>query len=884
MSKIRRVFLSHTSEFTKYPEKKSFIDAAIAAVNRAGCVPCDMEYFTARDEQPAQYCIERVRECEVYVGVIGLRYGSPVRDRPEVSYTELEFEAASQAPTSKRLVFLLDPDSPLPVGRFMDMKYGDRQPQFRQRLEGTGVTCKPFNNAHELEMLIFQALKDDAEEVEEPSARHVHIPWPKDKSPYPGLLWFNEDYAPLYFGRDREVEAVLAKMREPQRRLLIISGDSGAGKSSLVAAGLWQALVKDGRLPGSRHWRWLRMTPGAGKSGPFVKLAMALQQAVPHMTVPMDQLAVALEHDPTALKNHMTTHLPDGQELLLFVDQLEELFTQGYSAEVRQSFLVCLVTISGDLRNRLRVVTTIRSDFLGRLGESESITQKINDGSYYLVGPITPTALLEMIQRPADATGCTFEPGLVDAMLEEGGREPGNLPLLAYALNQLFERCQDRTFTRAKFQAMGGIAGAIGSKADEVMQTLGDDATAAFDRVFAELVHLERDRPPTRTRVPLVAFQHDTSAMKLIETLAGQDCRILVTSEQGQEPTVEVAHEKLFTAWPRLKDWIDKSGEALRLIEHAEEAARRWRERGRRLEWLWPGQQLKEALAAFQRFGKTLEPNLERFLKPQQTLIKQLDDDSLSHENRSLIGKKLDEFGDTRDGVGLKDGLPDIKWIDIPGGRVKLEDVDHVFKVKPFRIAKYPVTNIQYQSFVDDGGYKTKKWWKGFEKQELQTSAWQESNVPRENVSWYEAVAFCRWLTARTGVNIRLPTEWEWQQAATGGDPEREYPWIGGWDEQRCNSKESGLDRPVAVGLYLSGATHQGVLDMAGNVWEWCLNTEKNLESQESVCLDDLDSPREIRGGAWFNGEELLQSSVRYWYSPDNSGNGIGIRLAQDLP
>ena len=88
----------------------------------------------------------------------------------------------------------------------------------------------------------------------------------------------------------------------------------------------------------------------------------------------------------------------------------------------------------------------------------------------------------------------------------------------------------------------------------------------------------------------------------------------------------------------------------------------------------------------------------------------------------------------------------------------------------------------------------------------------------------------------------------------------------------------------MAVGLYLSGATHQGVLDMAGNVWEWCLNTEKNLESQESVCLDDLDSPREIRGGAWFNGEELLQSSVRYWYSPDNSGNGIGIRLAQDLP
>ena len=91
MSPIRRVFISHTSEFAKYPEKKSFIDAAVAAVNRAGSVPCDMGYFTARDEKPAQYCHDRVRECDVYVGVIGLRYGSPVRDRSDLSYTELEF-------------------------------------------------------------------------------------------------------------------------------------------------------------------------------------------------------------------------------------------------------------------------------------------------------------------------------------------------------------------------------------------------------------------------------------------------------------------------------------------------------------------------------------------------------------------------------------------------------------------------------------------------------------------------------------------------------------------------------------------------------------------------------------------------------------------------
>jgi hypothetical protein len=379
MTKNRHVFISHTSEFTKYPEKKSFIDAAIAAVIRAKCLPCDMEYFTARDEKPAQYCIERVRACEVYVGVIGLRYGSPVRDRPEVSYTELEFEGASQVPTKKRLVFLLDPDSQVPVGRFMDVKYGDRQEQFRQRLNGAGVTCKLFSDVRELEMLIYQALKEDAEEAGESSTRRVRIDWPDGKSPYPGLLWFNEDYAPLFFGRDREVEAVLAKMCEPQGRFLIMSGDSGSGKSSLVAAGLWRALVKEGRLPGSRHWRWLRMTPGAGSWGPFAPLASGLQQAFPQMTVPMDELAVALEKDPVAFGSYMTTHLADGQELVLFIDQLEELFTQKYPADVIQSFLARLVTISGDLRNRLRVVTTIRSDFWGRLAESESVHVEIVD-------------------------------------------------------------------------------------------------------------------------------------------------------------------------------------------------------------------------------------------------------------------------------------------------------------------------------------------------------------------------------------------------------------------------------------------------------------------------------------------------------------------------
>ena len=155
MTTPRRVFISHTSEFTTYPESKSFIRAAIDAVIRAGCVPCDMAYFTARDDKPASYCVKRVRECEVYVGIIGLRYGSPVRDRPDVSYTELEFEAASEAPTKTRFVFLLDPNASVPAGPFTDMTNGKRQQQFRERVQDAGVTCQFFRHSEqELEKLI----------------------------------------------------------------------------------------------------------------------------------------------------------------------------------------------------------------------------------------------------------------------------------------------------------------------------------------------------------------------------------------------------------------------------------------------------------------------------------------------------------------------------------------------------------------------------------------------------------------------------------------------------------------------------------------------------------------------------------------------------------
>jgi formylglycine-generating enzyme required for sulfatase activity len=145
-------------------------------------------------------------------------------------------------------------------------------------------------------------------------------------------------------------------------------------------------------------------------------------------------------------------------------------------------------------------------------------------------------------------------------------------------------------------------------------------------------------------------------------------------------------------------------------------------------------------------------------------------------------------------------------------------------------------------------------------------------------VSWYEAVAFCRWLTQKyreRGLlknhgEIRLPTEAEWQQAATGGDPRRVYPWGTEWDSSRCNTQESNINRTTVVGLYPHGTWSGGPLDMAGNVWNWT-----------DSWYDERKESRIIRGGSWVSDHGSARCANRYWNYPVNTYGLTGFRCAR---
>jgi WD40 repeat protein len=211
------VFLSHAREFRTYPAGHSFVAAAESAVKRARDSVCDMEYFTARDEKPESYCRRQVEACDLYVGIIGFRYGSSVRDRPELSYTELEFEAATERGIP-RLIFLLDDEANVPVRMVTDVgERQERQAAFRRRLAESGLIVKKFSDPKDLELKLFHALEEARKDQPDPLPDVAPLRQPSRIS-YSRLLFDHE----LHADEDQELFSVAFS---PDGMLVAAGGD-----------------------------------------------------------------------------------------------------------------------------------------------------------------------------------------------------------------------------------------------------------------------------------------------------------------------------------------------------------------------------------------------------------------------------------------------------------------------------------------------------------------------------------------------------------------------------------------------------------------------------------------------------------------------------------
>ncbi|MFQ3566865.1 MAG: SUMF1/EgtB/PvdO family nonheme iron enzyme [Aggregatilineales bacterium] len=231
--------------------------------------------------------------------------------------------------------------------------------------------------------------------------------------------------------------------------------------------------------------------------------------------------------------------------------------------------------------------------------------------------------------------------------------------------------------------------------------------------------------------------------------------------------------------------------------------------------------------------------------------------------------------------------FPLLEWCSIPAGTLLvLQGVNgHMHRetlyVDSFHMSKYPVTNAQYQLFIDDpDGYANPQWWDfSPHAQEWRQanpdpmpSQFQGDDRPRENVTWYEAMAFCNWLSRKTGLNVTLPTRQQWQRAARGDD-NRVYPWGNEFDISLCNTRESKVRMTTLVMRYENGRCPYGVYDMAGNVWEWCLNGE-----YDQIDITTRDA-RAVQGGSYMSAYERAQTSFHFVLGPESHYGSIGFRL-----
>ena len=370
---------------------------------------------------------------------------------------------------------------------------------------------------------------------------------PRDVCPFKGLAPFDSDDAEFFFGRERLIDELVARLAAAP--LLAIIGASGSGKSSLMHAGL---------LPALDRWPQVLIRPGERSAA---------------------ELA------------HVFERVAQGERLVVAVDQFEELFAPSVTEVERRAFVDVLVEAAWDPDRRPVILLALRADFFGRLAPYVELADLLGSNQV-LLGPMTPGELRRAIEGPAERTGLEVEPALVDTLVDDVAGAPGGLPLLSTALLDLWHERQEGALTLAGYERTGGVRGAVGRYAESAFLSLDDDDRLIARRIALRLVAGGDGEALTRRRVSRAELDadDDESIARVSAALVAR--RLLVVDDES----VEFVHEALLDQWPRLVGWLEEDAQGRRLHRHLTQASVEWEASGRDPGELYRGPRLAAAL------------------------------------------------------------------------------------------------------------------------------------------------------------------------------------------------------------------------------------------------------------------------------------------------
>jgi serine/threonine protein kinase len=415
------------------------------------------------------------------------------------------------------------------------------------------------------------------------------------ESPFPGLTPFQEGDADRFFGRSRDVSRMVARVRELP--LTGVVGPSGVGKSSFIRAGVGPALKASGD-----HWDVITLRPGRQ---PITALATVVERyttrskgPAPAEPVDHDRLVDRLRTEPGYLGSLLRTRaLSSRGNLLLFVDQFEELYTLVTDPAERRAFTAALAAVADDTGSPMRVVVSMRSDFLDRVGEDQRFLEELSRGLVFLSVP-DREGLKEALQQPLDMVGYQFEtPEMIEDMLYALEGTPGALPLLQFTAARLWdERDRDKKLlTAAHYLEVGGITGALATHADEVVRGMNANAQRLTQKIFRQLVTPERTRAIVELADIYALADDKAEISRVLDLLVGARLLVVQKRDGTGSGTVEIVHESMTTSWPTLRRWLDEDQEDTAFLVEIAAAAKQWHAKGRPPGLLWRGEAMEEA-------------------------------------------------------------------------------------------------------------------------------------------------------------------------------------------------------------------------------------------------------------------------------------------------